>query len=495
MKLGSISLTARLAIGFVIVLVLAHVAICMYLDYAFQEEFLNEDRQILSADAAYVSHVVGTHSTLEDIQRDSARLGEIQSRHPGLLILLKDTRGLIAAASKESGWLADLKPEFVAHQGSVPTLFATQHDGRHWRILRSEAALSDLTQPLVALNLALDVTSRDEFASRYRSRLVAAAVIAALVAGAIGFPLVRNALEPLSAMAKRANEISASRLNERLPTTDVPAELEDFSAAFNRMLERLQDSFRRLSQFSSDLAHDLRTPISNLMGEAQVAMSRTRPIEEYQAILASAIEEYERITRMIEGMLFLARADDGTGALRCELLDGGHQMSQIAEYYEGLLEESGLTLRIEGQAPIWGNADLLRRAVSNLVSNSISHTPRGGQITITLSGDKDGTALISVRNPGPGIPPESLPRVFDRFFRADAARGGSHKGSGLGLAIVKSIIELHGGSVGVESVVGKETTFSLRVPRQQNEHWSTLSPTAAPQAISADGRTDATRPI
>jgi two-component system heavy metal sensor histidine kinase CusS len=265
-------------------------------------------------------------------------------------------------------------------------------------------------------------------------------------------------------MARRAGAISAARLGERLPEDGVPPELQGLSAAFNQTLEHLEDSFRRLSQFSSDLAHDLRTPIGNLMGEAQVALRRARTAEEYQAVLASAVEEYERLNRMIEDMLFLARADNAQAALHRAALEVGAEVDRVAEYYEGLLAERGVALKLQGKAALWADPDLLRRALSNLVSNAIVHTPAGGEIEVALAQDEDGSVRIEVSNPGPGIPAQALPHVFDRFFRVDAARGGSENGSGLGLAIVQSIMRLHGGSATAYSVPGECTTFVLDFP-------------------------------
>ncbi len=491
-----ISLTARLALGFVGILVLAHVGICMYLDYAFQDEFAAEDYQVLAADARYIGRILSELKGTDHISAITTRLRDIQSRHAGLLILIRDANAEVAAASDDSRWLAEVGSSSAVHGRTPAPLFLVEHDGRKWRLMRSKSKFGDAERTPVDIVVAIDITAREQFASRYRSRLVVAAIIAALVAGAIGLPLVRSALKPLRLMARRAAEISASRLDERLPETNVPRELREFSAAFNQMLERLQDSFRRLSQFSSDLAHDMRTPIGNLMGEAQVALSRPRSLEEYQNILASAVEEYERIGRMIDGMLFLARADNAGTALRCTQLDGRCELFAVAEYYEGLLAESGLTLSIDGQAMIWADSELLRRAVSNLLSNAISHTPRSGAIKITLAQHRDGSAEITVSNPGSGIAQELIPRVFDRFFRANTAREASHRGSGLGLAIVRSIVELHGGRATVHSVEGRETTFTLWFPAPRKadqaatlpEHDASFDTTLAAESSVGHGR-------
>ncbi|HKC42858.1 MAG TPA: heavy metal sensor histidine kinase, partial [Burkholderiales bacterium] len=221
----------------------------------------------------------------------------------------------------------------------------------------------------------------------------------------------------------------------------------------------------RLSQFSADLAHDLRTPIGNLLGEAQVALSRRRTEGEYQSVLASSVEELERINRMIEGMLFLARTDNVQASLDLQTLDAAAEVDRLIEYYEGPAAEAGVAVRRAGALALQADAALFRRAISNLLANAIAHSTPRGEITVTLHAELDGGGEIAVTNSGPGIPPQALPRVFDRFFRVDASRLDSAKGSGLGLAIVKSIVELHGGGVEAQSEPGALTTFRMFFPR------------------------------
>jgi two-component system heavy metal sensor histidine kinase CusS len=271
-------------------------------------------------------------------------------------------------------------------------------------------------------------------------------------------------------IAATAGRISASALNERLSLEDTPEEFLESTLAFNHMLDRLEDSFKRLSEFSSDLAHDLRTPINNLLGEAQVALSRPREAGEYRAVLESAVEEYERLSRMIENMLFLARADNAQARVSPQWIDLRSALGKILSYYELLAEERGVRLVLEvlsergGRATAWADELMLNRAVGNLLSNALRHGPRDCTVTIRALARADGSADVEVANPGVGIAREHLPRIFDRFYRPCSAREGSSAGSGLGLAIVKSIAELHGGRVGVRSEPGLETAFTLSLP-------------------------------
>jgi len=269
----------------------------------------------------------------------------------------------------------------------------------------------------------------------------------------------------LRQMAHLAGRITAERLHERLPEDRVPPELREMAAAFNAMLDRLHESFRRLSDFSADLAHEMRTPVSNLMTQTQVTLSQARTPEDYQEILASNLEEYERLARMISDMLFLAKADNGLIVPTREAVDLAAEVAGLFEFYEALAEECGVHLEASGIAHVPGDRLMLRRAISNLLSNAIRHTAPGGIIRVFLSGPRDGErgCVLAVENPCRQLSPEQLARLFDRFYRADPARRGSGEGAGLGLAITRSIAQAHGGDVAaISSPSG--CRFELRLP-------------------------------
>jgi two-component system heavy metal sensor histidine kinase CusS len=270
-------------------------------------------------------------------------------------------------------------------------------------------------------------------------------------------------------MAASVAHIEASRLGERLPERHVPAEIESLAVAFNAMLARLEDSFRRLSEFSSDIAHELRTPVSNLMTQTQVALSSARDSDDYREILYSNLEEYERMAQMIGDMLFLAQADNGLLKPGYADIDLNAEVRALFDYFDAWAEERGVTLALEGTtSPLAGDRLMLRRALSNLLANAIRHTAAGNTVRVRLASDQSGISVV-VENPGPVIPPEHLPRLFDRFYRVDPARqrggegknSGSGEGTGLGLAIVKSIVEAHGGRIRVASAMGL-TQFQIK---------------------------------
>jgi two-component system heavy metal sensor histidine kinase CusS len=286
---------------------------------------------------------------------------------------------------------------------------------------------------------------------------------AALATAALGWIATRQGLLPLRNIAATAASISAERLSERLPEDGVPDEIRSLAGAFNAMLGRLEDAFRRLTDFSSDIAHELRTPVSNLATQTQVALAKTRNADEYREVLESNMEEYERLARMIGDMLFLAQADNHLLVPSQEAVDLDVEVRRLFEFYEALAAEQKVRLELRGRARVRGDRLMLQRAVANLLSNALRHTPAGGTVTIELASG-GGQCRLSVANTGPTVPPEHLPRLFDRFYRVDQARReGAGVHTGLGLAITKSLVEAHGGRIDVTSADGS-TRFSITLP-------------------------------
>jgi two-component system heavy metal sensor histidine kinase CusS len=229
------------------------------------------------------------------------------------------------------------------------------------------------------------------------------------------------------------------------------------------MLKRLDDSFTRLSQFSADLAHELRTPVANMLGEAQVALTRERTAAEYRETLESTIAECERLSRIVDNLLFVARVDAAREPIARKRFDARAAVEKIAAFYQTIADDRHVMISCSGEAQLYADPDLFERAVGNLLDNALRFTPENGSIQITLS-EHDADFEVAVSDSGCGIAPEHLPRVFDRFYRAESSRGSD--GAGLGLALVKSIVDLHGGSATIQSQVGHGTTVTLRFPKQ-----------------------------
>jgi two-component system heavy metal sensor histidine kinase CusS len=313
------------------------------------------------------------------------------------------------------------------------------------------------------IQIAQDRSADEQFYRKFRLLVVVVLVCGVLASAMIARIFTRRSLRPLEELTQSIQRTGPARLHERVPPAGWPRELQPLAVAYDEMLDRLEDSFTRLSQFSADLAHELRTPIANLRGEAEVALTRSRTAEEYREVIESNVGECERLSGMIDNLLFLARAEAADGPIACTYFDGRAAIGKIAGYYETAAEEKRVAIKCGGEGEIYADPLLFGRAVSNLVDNAVRFSPDGGTITVSIETNAT-DARVTVRDQGPGIPAEHLPRVFDRFYRVDSSR--SSEGTGLGLALVKSIADMHDGRAEVTSEVGRGTAVSLGFSRQ-----------------------------
>jgi two-component system heavy metal sensor histidine kinase CusS len=285
-----------------------------------------------------------------------------------------------------------------------------------------------------------------------------------LASALIATVVTKQGLRPLREMTQSLGRIGPTHLKERVAPASWPLELQPLAIAFDDMLERLDDSFTRLSQFSADLAHELRTPVANMMGEAQVALTRDRSVAEYRETIESVASECERLSRIVDNLLFVARVDAAREPIERKRFDARKAAEKISAFYQTIADDRHVTISCSGEGQIYADPDLFERAVGNLLDNALRFTPENGAIQIALS-ERDADFEVAVSDNGCGIAPEHLPRVFDRFYRAESSRGSD--GAGLGLALVKSIMDLHGGSASIESKFGQGTTVKLIFPLPQ----------------------------
>ncbi|MFZ3376047.1 MAG: heavy metal sensor histidine kinase, partial [Chthoniobacterales bacterium] len=311
------------------------------------------------------------------------------------------------------------------------------------------------------LQVAQDRSTDDQFTKEFGALLAVVLAFGILAATAIAITVTKRGLRPLAEMTHSLERVGPAHLSERVPPARWPRELRPLAVAFDEMLDRLEDSFTRLSQFSADLAHELRTPIANILGEAQVALTRDRTPEEYREVIESTICECERLSGIVDNLLFLARAESADKQITATVFDGRAAIEKIAAYYQTVAEDRHIIITCSGQGDVHADPSLFRRAVSNLVDNALRFTPDNGKIQISVA-TRNNRSEISVNDTGCGIAAEHLPRVFDRFYRIDPSR--SSYGAGLGLALVRSITDLHGGSARMQSELGRGTTVTLIFP-------------------------------
>ena len=440
------SITTRLTLLFAAAATAVLLALGLLVGNEVERHFIEQDMEVLTGKTHLAAHLLEQVRTQADFNALPRQLEDSLVGHHGLAVVVLDGNGRRVFATANAAFPPDLLD--AARVGAKPRSWTQA--GLPWRGISTLLPTADKQLPPMRVAVAVDISHHEHFMESFRRTLWLFVVVAAVLVGFLGWIAVRRGLAPLQAMRQRAAGVTANRLDTRLSLDAVPAELAELAETLNEMLARLEDSFQRLKDFSSDLAHELRTPVSNLMTETQVALTRARSASEYREVLASNAEEYERLARMIGDMLFLAQADNGLVVPQREPVDLAEQVRELFDFFDALAEEKRLQLALTGSGQVSGDKLMLRRALANLISNAIRHTPAGGTIRVAIEACSEGTKL-TVENSGEPIPLEQMARIFDRFYRADPSRHGGGEGAGLGLAITRSIVRAHGGEIAVRS--------------------------------------------
>lgn len=458
------SITTRLALYFGLSATAVLLAIGYSVGRSVEGHFEEMDAMELHGKLELVRHVLAKVRTAPDVALLRERMDDALTGHEGLAVAIVRPDGGEVYATKGAQFPERLLRSPLAETSGAHAALATWDDSGHsFRGFAARAPTEYPALPYAVVALAIRIDQHRDFLELfYRSLwLVIAGGIAST--GLLGWLAAAHGLAPVREMTGVARSITASRLDERLPLEALPVELRELASAFNDMLQRLEDSFRRLTEFSSDLAHELRTPIANMKTQTEVALARARTADEYREVLYSNVEEYDRVARMISDMLFLAKADRGLIVPRSEPIDLAAEVRELFDFYEALAEHTGVRLALAGEGAAIGERLMIRRAIGNLLSNALNHTPRGGTVTVRIGQGGPAETRISVENPGKGIAPEHLERIFDRFYRVDPSRQRSTEGAGLGLAITKSIVAAHRGTVCARSENGL-TRFDVLLP-------------------------------
>jgi two-component system heavy metal sensor histidine kinase CusS len=429
-----------------------------------EAHFEELDLMELNGKLELVRHTLAKVRTPTDVAVIPGHLSDALVGHHGLSVAVVGAERKLLFKSPGAVFpttLLESRPPEDSSARARPMLW--EQDGQGYRGIVAAAATGIAGQPPLNVVVAVNIEHHRMFMVAFRKSLWLAIAASIALTALLGWIAARRGLVPVREMADVAHGISASRLGDRLPPESVPTELVDMALAFNDMLARLESSFQRLSDFSSDLAHELRTPISNLMTQTQVAISKARSADQYREVLYSNLEEYERLARMIADMLFLAKADNGLIVPNSEMVDLAAEARELFGFYEAFAEEQGVSLVLAGGGVVRGDRLMLRRALSNLLSNAIRHTPRDGTVKVLIDQRTTGEIQLSVDNLGEDIEPEHLPRLFDRFYRVDPSRQKASDGAGLGLAITKSIVDAHKGTIQAFSSNGS-TRFAITFP-------------------------------
>ncbi|PYJ49764.1 MAG: two-component sensor histidine kinase [Verrucomicrobia bacterium] len=420
----------------------------LVVQHAFEEDnaVLADKISVLSADLK----ADGPKATDEELK--SVRTGE----HPVYSVRVVDSAGRTVT---ETLGMNRLLPPSIFPSPHIST--SSTRNPKNYRVggrlFSLLTTIEEANGQPYTIQVAQDRSTDDRFTKEF----------GALVAVVLAFGILASTLiaitVTLGEMTRSLGRIGPTHLNERVAPAGWPRELQPLAVAFDAMLKRLDDSFTRLSQFSADLAHELRTPIANILGEAQVALTRDRAPAEYRETIESTIGECERLSGIVDNLLFVARVDAAREPIAPTRFDARAAVEKIASFYQMIADDHHVTIRCSGEGQIYADSALFERAVGNLVDNALHFTPEQGSIQIVLA-EHAANFEVAVSDNGCGIAPEHLPRVFDRFYRVKSSRGSD--GAGLGLALVKSIVDLHGGSARIQSEVGRGTTVTLIFPNK-----------------------------
>lgn len=459
------SLTLRSAVLFALVAALVVSAAGGYLYHAMRQEMIHRSDLQVTGRIEYYRNVLSKRFPLERLVANTGMFENMLGNEQDVLIFRIPGQAPLINVNPARVQLPSVTPtpaDRPQRLNEVQSGMTGQ--GVPLRVASGLVTLED--GRVLQISVAHVMVNEQKMLARYLWRVIAAVAVAFLAIALLGYWVMRRELRPLRRMAAEAAIITPSTLATRLSEQDAPQELQQLIVSFNAMLDRLNEGYQRLTRFSADLAHEIRTPVGALMGQCQVALYQPRSVEEYETLLSSNMEELERISRMVENILFLARASHAQSVLNCRELDIAQELQRVADYFEGLAEERDIQLICEGEGQLWADAMLFQRALSNLVANAVRYADEASQI-ILRAGMEDNRQIIQVINQGPPIAQVHLEKLFERFYRADAAR--SSHASGLGLSIVRAIMTLHGGEARAQCLSqqpGAQIVFSLIFPKR-----------------------------
>jgi two-component system heavy metal sensor histidine kinase CusS len=471
------SIASRLVILYtlatLIVLGLANGFIYLILDGDLQEQ----SKTRISREIRLLNSRLRTAENIAELVEAIATRHE-DSRNIRHFVRLIDPDGELLAESPGMDYLIPFKafpPPLPAKEIENARLRKWKTAGGRRYLLRTVWSEVGPTGMTCTLQLAFDVSPRLLGIEAYHRTVVVIMGLALLVAAGAGIYITRRGLRPVREITGMVSRIGAGNFGERFSRRNRareersrrnwPPEVMRLATSFDRMLDRLQNDFVRLSQFSTNMAHEFRTPLNNLIGEAEVALTRERSAGEYRQVILSGLEEYRKLSQLAHRLLFLARLEHRGEGLAKTTFELRAELTDLVDYYLPMAEEKHIALESLLIDEIFLHADptMFQHAVGNLLVNAIKYTEDGGRVILSAEQGKDGIS-ISIRDNGHGIPEEDLPRLWERFYRVESTRQQHPQGTGLGLSIVKTILDLHGGTVSIDSQVGVGTTVTLFFP-------------------------------
>jgi len=456
-----LSLTSRLTIFFIALA--SSVILGLALLFMVDRHFVDLDSAALDDKKHLIEGILASSRSHEEAR---SRLNEALSHHHSLYALVKGPQG--EKLYQTNGYSGPTTQASFITNDDGHGLQSWRSGGREFHEMSFTAGMVQGMAGPLQISLAVDTQHHQEFMRELRRSIAIYAVLAILLSGFLAWFAAHQGMSPLRAMKRRAAAVTGQQLQERMPEDAVPIEMADLARELNEMLGRLQNDFKQLADFAADLAHELRTPISNLLTQTQVTLSTQRDLKTYQDTLASNAEELQRLARVVSDMLFLAKTERGVDLPHKESFSAAQGARELVEFYEAVADEKRILMSVEGDGRIYGDRLMFRRALSNLLSNALRHAPVGGVVGVRIESSSRGIE-VTVKNTGKEIPLDVQQRVFERFYRADSARRHpASDGAGLGLSITKAIVEAHGGAISVTSDQ-EWTRFRLVFPERRSK--------------------------
>lgn len=453
----NISLRLRLAILFSLISAVLFALMGAYVYSSLESEVSHRDDQALLGRVERITAMLNDNQNIESLKNQPDLYDNMMGNKENLLWIVAADATVLIEVNPADATMPALSTL------TAPMLF-TVATPEPTRMAWAEVGEGDKRVFVIAGKV---LTERNSMMAAYSHNLMMAWLVGVLLTFVVGWEAARRGLKPVHYLSARAAAIGPHDLKLRLDERSQPQELQALTVALNLMLSRLEEGYVRLSQFSEDLAHEMRTPLNTLMIQNQLALSQLPTLEGYEQLLDSQQEEYERLSRMIDNMLFLARAEKQDTVLQRESVDLFGLSQQLSGYFEGMAQERGMRIALQAEGVLHADTLLVRRAMANLLANAIRYGKPESEVVLRSVARDNGVDVI-VSNQGPRIDSHHLPRLFDRFYRCDASRSRPDDSGGLGLAIVKSIMQMHGGDVMVSSTE-TETQFTLHFPAHDNE--------------------------
>lgn len=463
LNLKQSSISGRLTLLFVVLMVVILLAIALFLRTTLFSSLKNQMHNELAFRNSLVVPFIEHEGTTQLWGRVVRKLTTLTENEGGKVqyLVLSDDPLYTFGGEMEKAVAVHNPPEGYSsvylHANSCP----------YYLLVKTIPAHGE--RPPVKFVVSIDSTAYYKTYTEFTEALIFISLAGLILVAALSYAVSRYGLKPARQMSEQANQLAPGNVGQRLNTASLPDELRTLAQAFNGVLERQEKAWQQLDSFNADVAHELRTPLTNLIGQTQLALSRQRDIHELEDLLESNLEELARMTSIINDMLFLSHAEAGQRAIELTDISLQEEAVKTAEYVEPSLLEHELVVTIGGDVRACVDRRLFHRALANLLENGARHASTGSAIGVSLSREGD-FAKIAVSNQGDPIEPGHLSRLFERFYRVDAARNGSNMHHGLGLAIVKAVALMHDGKTFAYSYQGVNTfgfTLRLNTPHAQ----------------------------